>query len=384
MPRYRLLPGPSLSQELDAALDDEWRAELKLTESRERFEAAKRDRDLRIRDVDPYGEHSEHSWFRDSAAVLEVGGDPLASERLNRFRAAFEKRAVSTTTLSFHLGHRPPPVGRGGGRVRDPQHRPPRVGSPATRPPGDRRLGELGQDDYSGPPSRRGRSRLRTPPSPRRRIRWLAVSHHGLHARRVHRRQRAVDRAERRLGRPHPRRELGRAYGARLESELWVGPGTGGRITGLTIMTGSSSSTVAGQTLPNQTAEVWQQFDSVSNNLGELPDLIAMAPRRAGGLGSLTSAIGLQFEDALPSSVRDRIVISPAAPTNLGAGTNEDWIALLNRASTPLVMAPEPTVQMNASRPGTPSPTGDPYAYATLGGPRRRASASPRAYRPRL
>jgi hypothetical protein len=108
MPRYKPL-GPTLSEENNTAFDAEWRAELKLIESRERFEAAKRTRDLRLSDCDPYGRDSEHSWVRDSAAVLEVGGDPLANERLNRFRSAYEKRAVSTSTLAFISGVVLPP-----------------------------------------------------------------------------------------------------------------------------------------------------------------------------------------------------------------------------------------------------------------------------------
>jgi hypothetical protein len=59
--------------------------------------------------------------------------------------------------------------------------------------------------------------------------------------------------------------ELGRAYGARLEQQLWNGAG-GAQLTGLTVMSGTSSSTVAGQTLANQTAKIWAQYDAVATN----------------------------------------------------------------------------------------------------------------------
>jgi hypothetical protein len=108
--------------------------------------------------------------------------------------------------------------------------------------------------------------------------------------------------------------ELGRAYAARLESQLWSGSGSSGQITGFTIMSGNSSSTVAGQTLGNQTAKIADQHQQVSNNLGAVPDLIAMAPRRYAGLHSLSAALGLPIENVLPASVRGNVVISPAAP----------------------------------------------------------------------
>ena len=165
--------------------------------------------------------------------------------------------------------------------------------------------------------------------------------------------------------------ELGRAFGARLESELWIGPGTGGRITGLTIMSGTSSATVAGQTLANQTAKVWAQYQAVADNLGELPDLVAMADRRAGGLGSLVAVLGLPWEPTMPVAP-ENVVVSPAAPVNIGGGTNEDWIVVMNRASTPLVMDPEPTVQVQRQQAGnTLNMRLILYAYVALGVSRR-------------
>ena len=345
---------------------------MRLTESRERFETAKRERGLQLRDVDPYGRDSEHSWVRDSAAVLEVGGDPLASERLARFRSAYETRAVSTATLSFISGVVLPPwieqaVSSGIRSVAPLASAllrldlPPSgdsaswavVSTPADMAAGSQSAENATIDESTDPVVDSEEDDLKTLAGN------ILVSAQSI--------EWSGGWSDRVLG-----EELGRAFGARLESELWIGPGTGGRITGLTVMTGSSSSTVAAQTLAAQTAEIWQQFDSIAANLGELPDLIAMAPRRAGGLGSLTSAIGLPFEEHLPSSVRERIVVSPAAPTNLGAGTNEDWIVEMNRAAVPLVAAPEPIVQMNREQAGNALAYRIIlYAYVALGVSRR-------------
>jgi hypothetical protein len=144
--------------------------------------------------------------------------------------------------------------------------------------------------------------------------------------------------------------ELGRAYGARLEQQIWAGAGSGGEITGFTVMSGNSSSTVAGQTLANQTAKIAAQFQAVTDNLGAVPDCIAMGQRRYAGLQSLTAALGMPVENVIPAPLRANLVVSPAAPTNLGGGT-EDWILILNRASTPLVCNPEPTVEFQQQGP---------------------------------
>jgi hypothetical protein len=97
-----------------------------------------------------------------------------------------------------------------------------------------------------------------------------------------------------------------------------------------------------------------------------------MSPRRAGGIGSLCAALGLPFEGVFPPNVR--IVISPAAPTNLGAGTNEDWLLILNRASTPLVYSGEPTILVQEQQSGAGTGLNVrmvTYAYVTLGVSRR-------------
>jgi hypothetical protein len=167
MPRYQPT-GPTLSQETDAAFDAEWQAELRLTESRERFEAIKRREKVRLSEISPYGARSPHSWFLDRVAVARVGGDAHASERLNRHRAWAEKqtRAVSTSTLSFVSGVVLPPwvaeaVSFG---VRSAPRSPTPSSESTSRPKATARAGRRRRPER---PSRPDRSRRRTPPSPR-------------------------------------------------------------------------------------------------------------------------------------------------------------------------------------------------------------------------
>lgn len=167
--------------------------------------------------------------------------------------------------------------------------------------------------------------------------------------------------------------ELGRAYGARLEQQIWAGTGASGQLKGLSVMTGNSSSTVAGQTLANQTAKIADQFQAVATNLGSLPDVIAMAPRRYAGIHSLTAALGLPVEYALPEPVRENIVVSPAAPITLGGSNNEDWIAILNRGAIPLVadQLPQLTFQQQGSTSTAMQWRFVIYAFCALGVSRR-------------
>lgn len=336
MPRYRPT-GSSLTQELDAALT---------TELRERADAAVERHRLSFADVNPYGSRSPHSWFLDRAAVVQVGGDHRAQERLDRHRSWAEKqqRAVSTTTLSFIQGVLPPWVAeavshgvRSGAPLASALLRldlPPTgdaafwakvtTGATVTNQTAENAALTASTDavvDSAEDP-------LRTVAA------YLDYSAQGS--------ERSGGWFDRVMG-----DELGRALGARLESQIWSGSGSGGQLTGLVTMSGGSDDTVEGQTLANQTASIWEVYAEVAQALGEVPDVIAMGSRRAGGLGSLAAATAQDFEKLFPPSVRERIVISPAAPTNLGAGSNEDWIVLLNRDAIPLVRDPEPVVEVH-------------------------------------
>src|SRR5205823_1490325 len=137
--------------------------------------------------------------------------------------------------------------------------------------------------------------------------------------------------------------ELGRAYGARLEQQLWAGTGSNQQLKGFTQMTGNSSSTVSGQTMPLFMNKVYDQYQQVATNLGQPPDMIVLAPRRYAMLGAAAAALGLDVEDLLPDFLTP--VVSPAAPLTLGGGT-EDWAIILRRDAVPLV-AEDPSVEFH-------------------------------------
>jgi hypothetical protein len=143
--------------------------------------------------------------------------------------------------------------------------------------------------------------------------------------------------------------ELGHALGTQLETDVWNGSGASGHLKGILQATGPSTEAVAGQTLANHATAIAGQFNAIANNLGVLPDLVALAPRRYAYLQSLTAALGLPVENVFPEAVRDNIIVSPAAPTNL-SGT-QDALFLMNRASTPLVRGAAPTLEFHMEGP---------------------------------
>jgi hypothetical protein len=99
-----------------------------------------------------------------------------------------------------------------------------------------------------------------------------------------------------------------------------------------------------------------------------------MAPRRYAGLQSLAAALGLSVDSIFPELVREQIVVSPAAPLTLGAGTNEDWLAILNRGAIPLVADQEPSIEFQREGPSAGNTLEFRwliYAYAALGVSRR-------------
>lgn len=145
--------------------------------------------------------------------------------------------------------------------------------------------------------------------------------------------------------------ELGKALGTEIEAQIWNGSGSSGQIKGFAVMSGGSSEAVGAQTLAAISTAIAGQYSTVSTTLGVAPDLIAMAPRRYSMLQAATAALGLPMENILPAPVRGNVVISPAAPTNLGAGVNEDWIVLVNRAAVPLVRQDAPTVELHDMGP---------------------------------
>jgi hypothetical protein len=325
---------------------------------------------LEISQRSPYGPDSPHSWILDRAATAGRGIEPLASERLNRERAASEKRAIGSSTLgglipaviepwvaeAVAYGLRStaplaaallrldlPPVGMSADWAKTT------TAATVTNQTSENAALTASADLVVASATDALGTIAAT-------LEFSAQSQ-----------ERSGGWFDRVAG-----EELGRAYGARLEQQIWAGTGSNGQLKGLTVMTGNSSDTVAGQTLANQTAKIASQFSQVSTNLGSVPDLIAMAPRRYAGLQSLTAAIGLPVEYALPEPVRENIVVSPAAPLTLGGGT-EDWIAILNRGAIPLVAneQPELVFQNQGSTATAMQFRWVIYGYAALGVSRR-------------
>jgi Phage capsid family len=164
--------------------------------------------------------------------------------------------------------------------------------------------------------------------------------------------------------------ELGRAFGARLEQQIWAGTGANQQLKGFTVMTGNSSSTVSGQTFPLTVNKIADQYQQVATNLGQTPDLLAIAPRRYSALEMGTGALGLEVNSIVPVGMD--LVVSPAAPLTLGGGT-EDWLLLIRRDSTPLVAADAPTIEFQQQTASGTSLTFQVivYGYAALGSSRR-------------
>jgi hypothetical protein len=326
--------------------------------------------------VNPYGSRSEHSWVLDSALAKQEAPDPNALERLLRFRewsdrpeAKKELRATSSSTL--------------GGLI------------PATIPPWVNEAVAYGV--RSGAPLALALERLDLPPVGMSAA-WAKVTtgatvtnqsaeNSALTASSDVAVSSATD-ALKTIGAyadfsAQSRElsggwldlvlgeELGRAFGARLEAQIWQGNG-GSSLTGFENMTGNSSSTVAGQTLANITAKIQDQYQQVFANLGAAPDILAMHPRRYANLMQGCNALGLAFDDAVADGLA--IVPSPGASTNKGAGTNEDWLLLVNRSAVPLVRDPNPSMEFHQEGPSAGQALTFRwviYAYVALGVSRR-------------
>jgi HK97 family phage major capsid protein len=126
-------------------------------------------------------------------------------------------------------------------------------------------------------------------------------------------------------------RDLGAAIAAKVESELFLGPGTGGRIRGLDAATGITTKTAAAQTFADFLLKSNDAYQTVTTTLGRPPDILVLHPRRAAWLRA--SSTGVPIAGLFPPGVT--IVESPASPATLGGGT-EDWSWYLRRDALPL------------------------------------------------
>ena len=317
----------------------------------------------------PYGPDSEHSWILDRAATAGNGVDPLADQRLNRARAAaeIETRAIGSSTLgglipsviepyvaeAVAYGVRTtavlatallrldlPPVGMNvaWAKVTTPatvtnqtaENAALTASADAVVGSATDALGTIGASlDFSAQSQERSGG-------------WF----------------------DRVIG-----EELGRAYGARLEQQVFQGTGASGQLKGLGVMAGSSSSTVSGQTLPLTVNKIADQYQQVSTNLGQAPDLVAMASRRYAALEAATGALGLEATGLIPRGCD--LAVSPGSPVNFGS--SEDWIFMLRRDAVPLVanQQPEVSIQTQGSSAGALTFRFVIYGFCALGVSRR-------------
>jgi hypothetical protein len=102
----------------------------------------------------------------------------------------------------------------------------------------------------------------------------------------------------------------------------------------------ASSTTAAGNV-----GAIWNCFQQVTTALGRQPDLLAVAPRRYAWWQQCVVGAPASF---VPQNVQ--LVASPAAPVNLGGGTNEDRPFFIARDSVPLVTdGPQLDIQVQQS-----------------------------------
>ena len=128
-------------------------------------------------------------------------------------------------------------------------------------------------------------------------------------------------------------RELGKALGAAIETEILNGPGTALRLRGLLNVSGVTADvyTDASPTGAKVLNAIAQLASDVTSALGRLSGLVAiMHPRRYLHTGSHASAVLGDWPV--------RPVAAPAIPTNLGAGTNQDVVIVLDPQECPLFL----------------------------------------------
>jgi hypothetical protein len=141
--------------------------------------------------------------------------------------------------------------------------------------------------------------------------------------------------------------DLGAAFAAKLESELWVGTGSSGRIRGLTQASPGTTVTAGGVTVANQLGAIFNCYQQLTVALGRPPDLLAVHPRRAAWWAQSVAGAPAKY---VPDGVT--LVASPAAPSNLGSGTNEDNPHFLVRDVVPLAIDP-PSIDVQPQQSGT-------------------------------
>ncbi len=149
-------------------------------------------------------------------------------------------------------------------------------------------------------------------------------------------------------------------YDRQLETQLIAGSGASGQISGLLTSPGTTVTyTSATPTVAATVSKVGDLASQVTTARQQVPSLVLMHPRRGFWLMSQSDGQSRPFNPVdLAASERDpnaepvgsllgmALVLDPAVPTNLGAGTNEDRV-VVTRAADLLLLEGEPRLTVN-------------------------------------
>lgn len=150
-------------------------------------------------------------------------------------------------------------------------------------------------------------------------------------------------------------RELTNAYDAALEADVLNGTAAAYKHVGL-LQTSNAASvtyTAGTATAAGTFAKIVSAISKVTADFKEAPTAIIMHPRRAAFLagdlgtsvslfqvGDLTQAVGTQAAGLVGTISGLPVYVTPAMPTNLGTGTDEDRIIVANLEALPFMEGP--------------------------------------------
>lgn len=140
--------------------------------------------------------------------------------------------------------------------------------------------------------------------------------------------------------------DLGRATGTLLDAQLVSGSGTSGQLRGLASVSGILTVTTTATTVQGQLSAIWSGFSALAGTTGfGSPDptdyLTVMHPRRLAWLSGGSGNTGVPVRPNLPGTV----VATGGIRTNLGAGTNEDEVYVVDK-STVILAGGTPAVRV--------------------------------------
>jgi hypothetical protein len=128
--------------------------------------------------------------------------------------------------------------------------------------------------------------------------------------------------------------DLGRASGVTIDSQLIAGSGASGQLRGLVNVSGILTLATTATTVQAQLSAIWNGFNVLAGTTGfGNPDpsgyLTILHPRRFAWLSGGSGGTGVQTTPNLPGQV----VLTGGVRTNLGAGTNEDEVLIVEKSN---------------------------------------------------